>query len=774
MRRRLSHWLIPVFLAGLTAALCGLNAHRTARADDLPKLAESEDRAVEALIPYLFGADDPLRVELKKLQFDEVLPADKWAEYSTEDLVRVAAQMAKNAEPRDGDRRLLATLSAALAREFDPLASGTDPHLKPFVDLGRADRAILEFIDPSSRINVRLQPLPPPRVPVRFKPLAAGQAPLALAPEVEKAVSSLATFVDRANPLGTPVAFFEKYFGVRPPAKVLEMMAREKGHVSAVIRRRLARLTPMEQRAKIKSIIGDLTGRDGTIDYWVLAAEPSLAEYLPPPPSEGPKGPSRPPRDPYPGPSRTQAAKEWISAMDGVYKEPVPGIARPEARARSFGEMGTKVRKFGGGVFGSPVNGDRLPKGLKRVRFEPDAEEPAIGRLIMSFDGGKEVTWNGVLTEDAYAAYALVFAEQSKGRGWQHGDGIGIIGLVDEFEPYYDFGSTGIRQLSMCTVILHPALVDTELGYAAIVTDALPSSGRVTLLRGAEKAGGLAARNRMGALLADLARRPNQTYVMTDVPVALITENGRLKVTADPTMDGRYKALPGRLTDFPEPLLRASFLELRLQTKPNAKEPSQRYDREFAATFYRHVPLLTAASHDIYRMNRFAAVLAVFRWARQPGVSCEGMPARPQTGVRTPDTLARTRVINGVWPTDEVIRPVRDLSGEECVRDAISRIGDRMARLTRDVKGLKKHVEALDKDNLVIFDRLARVRRRPILIGQLSVGSLIEYHRRQKGLRDWSAKLVPRGLPAELHAAFQYWLELRALRVALGGWLPGK
>lgn len=789
IRRSLTWLPIAIF----AAALIGLPLAPHASADPPPKAETAEARAAAALVPFLFAPDQPLHTELKAMEFDKALPPpEKWPAYSTEDLILIAARMAKNADPKEGDVRFLSTLSAALSRYHDPLAAGEDKLLKPFVDRGLAEPSIRQFIDPSARVRWA-GGATVPTCPVKFLAFE-GEGPK-LTPGVEEAVRRLAPILDAVYPLGTPVGFFSEYFGMEKK-KVVEAIADAKGRLEEVLRRTMGELKAEEQTATVERIVKDCVSDRGGLDYWVLEADPAIRPFLPkppPPPPGGPVAPPKPLRGPHSRPSSDGAAKRWERSMDRTYGEPKEGDPKPTVRSRDFKEMGTKVKDFGGGVLGSPVKADDLPKGLKTLTFVPNAMDNTTGELVLTFAEGAEVVYSPVLTEDVYAAHAVVNGDQGIGRGWKPGDGIGLVGLSGL--PYYDFGLNGIRQLTQWNVLLHPKLVDTELGHAAVMTDILPTSGRRLLLQGAEKAGGKAARARVDALLSDLAKREGGASVFVDLPMRLTNDKGKLVVIADPTLDDRYAGLQKELTDLPEALRKVAFLELRLQTDAKAEPLEKRYDREFAAKFYRHLPLLTAASHDLHRMNRLAPVVAIFRWASEQKAECREMPGKPTAKEKTPDAIVTANLSNGVWPLEEVIRPVQDTVGEEAVKDTRDRAKERMGRLEKDVNGLAELIKAMDEKKLQALTPLVKASlkeqeqkgltpnqrlylkfiwpvsgKKPMEVDILSVGIVIGELRKSDELRKATEALIPDKEPAEVRTALAYWLELRAIHNVLDSW----
>lgn len=214
-------------------------------------------------------------------------------------------------------------------------------------------------------------------------------------------------------------------------------------------------------------------------------------------------------------------------------------------------------------------------------------------------------------------------------------------------------------------------------------------------------------------------------------------------MTCDPAQDAGKKGLP-------DELLTSAFIELRLEPRVDEPTGEYRYDKEFALGFYRAVPLLAAASHDIRRVNRFAPVLAMFRWSKgQPGVEFADIPARPKSAVPTPDALVTSQVTGGRWPLDEVIRPVLPPDPKRDRADLRERIEGRMKELEK-TEPVAQAVRGFVAADLEAFDKKA---------GGGDLGDAV--------LKKSCDKLVPAGLKPEAESAVRYWLELRALRALL-------
>jgi hypothetical protein len=365
-----------------------------------------------------------------------------------------------------------------------------------------------------------------------------------------------------------------------------------------------------------------------------------------------------------------------------------------------------EAHAFGGITFGNRVDGSALPEKLQGVTFTPNQGNPSRGTLLFRFAGGEELAFEAA-AEDFSAAHRMVTGDYPMGQRWAPGEAIRLAGLQGD-GLYRHFGPTAVRLLPRYRVSLHPALADTDLGYAAVISQLLPTSGRDVILRGADKNIGPAVARRLEQDIDRWLRvlAPNEgpppVYALTDVPVKLTVKDKRIVLSCDVAADPRKRGLPDQL-------LGAAFIELHAITRPKENDDQRRYDIEFAQEFFRQVPLLTAASHDLFRVNQFAQVLALVRWAaRHPGVIFTGVPPIPQGVIRTPSFLAMTSAAKGKWPSEEVITPVLGLQGKGELTDRLKRINLRIDSLESENDWIADLVANMTAERLATFDTEAK------------------------------------------------------------------
>jgi hypothetical protein len=120
-------------------------------------------------------------------------------------------------------------------------------------------------------------------------------------------------------------------------------------------------------------------------------------------------------------------------------------------------------------------------------------------------------------------------------------------------------------------------------------------------------------------------------WKIVDVPITIERQGSELIVKR--TSSG----------EFPAGVERIAFLEIRPFVRfindnhISAESAIEDYDHELAAGFYRVLPGLIKQP-DYRAMNGFAAVRAVFRWARHAGATFAGKLPE-SAAVRTPDAI---------------------------------------------------------------------------------------------------------------------------------------
>lgn len=484
--------IVPLALAATLLALGPPALDRPARADPtpvVPKLGAEQDQAVAVLSRYLAGDGWVLDDALSRVGFDPP-PALKqeWPGLSPREKVETAVLMAENGEKGQGGR-VLALLSAYLSRLSDPVRAGEQRELNPFLRRFEQDAALQAVLNPDTFPRYFRDPpsagaTPVPRRPIPFKPFdEADRAKLreSLTPEMNEAITTLGRILEH-GPLGDVATVLNRYCGkTREAARDIHLRVPGFGNALRFV---LADLDVPKQGEVIRKMYKDLI--DGKhVDYYVLAADDNLKKrYLPePPPPSGPTllASSKPPDRPRgPATTGTRAADRYVTDLTEKLRPPKDKPKDPEPY--KFDKLRHRTDISGGGLFGSPVNGDDLPKGLKRVTFAPAAADPARGEVWLEFAGGQKLAYPAA-AEDVYAAHAMVTARHPNGDEWKPGDGVVLVGMTGVGQ-YLEFGPTAVRRLTRWVVRIHPALQDTDLGHAVVMVDVLPSSGWWALLQG--------------------------------------------------------------------------------------------------------------------------------------------------------------------------------------------------------------------------------------------------------------------------------------------------
>jgi hypothetical protein len=327
------------------------------------------------------------------------------------------------------------------------------------------------------------------------------------------------------------------------------------------------------------------------------------------------------------------------------------------APIRSFRIMSRVAGGFGGVVFGDSITDvPQLPK-VTTVGWERDRAEPSIGRLIFRFEDGSTRFVRSVLLEDVYAARAITFGGVADVPQMKEGEGVGLLGIFDPVE-YFDCGETAlIHEGRQWKIVMHPALANTDLGWSTLMTDTLPIVRSQFLKLVQENCGPDDLKQAQGLLDAE----PGD-WKFTDVPLVVEAEGDELVVCREATPDD----------DYPEDLRRQAWIGV-VGFGRGGQAP------EFSDRFYRLVPALVRASHDYDRLNNFAKVFALLRWAKAKGAKFDEAPGQPPI-VPTPDS---------VIITEEGIVPAPAFEPRAAYRDLDRKIRNRLDRLVTAAPGLQ-------------------------------------------------------------------------------------
>jgi hypothetical protein len=324
----------------------------------------------------------------------------------------------------------------------------------------------------------------------------------------------------------------------------------------------------------------------------------------------------------------------------------------------------------------------------------------ANGKLTFTFADSSKRTLAPVHAEDAWIAYEMVYGASAA----KSGDGIPLLSL-DGTLSYFEVKDGKLIQAGRREITVHPALLDRELGQACVRLDGLPSTHQWLLdeISAApvwdhfdkEQA---ARRRQTLQRTADWVFDPwtnldrkygpySSVVRMVDVPLVLHDHDGTLLVErADPA--GLWS----------EPLRRQTFLEVDLVVQKYSKlgrlAGEVQRPEPYRAETYKLIAELLPLSAELQRLNNFAAVLAVVRWAKAADASFTA-PAKPKEGSRTPEAVA-------VFPEKMIALPGH--SSKEVLKQETAKLDAELKKLgeTEAIKKFQsvcgKLLKAEDKD----------------------------------------------------------------------------
>ena len=609
----------------LGAAALGADARQ------LPGSADNlapHQHALDALAGYTAGtAVDHADVALKRIGYSPFVPPAEWMRYPAERKLCVAYLAAVAADPVQGGEKYLALLSHNLARLWDPVAQ--EPALAPY-----------------------LAKTAPPSV--AFRRPAAAQLPLPR--QVDAALTTLADFY--SGGAGSARQVLVRHFKMADHEAVT--LLRTSASNQDAFRRAAASVDPASRTAALRTWTAEASSR-----YDAVAHEPALQPFLPP-------APGAPPPSARPVVPRAPTGPGAVSRYRSVMRElPV----------RSF-RVVSRVRIGPGGVvFGNTVTAAVTARPAT-MRFVPG---PAgVGSFEVVLHDGTRLVHRDVPAELALVAHRIATGADEP---LAADNAIGLVGILDNTpEVSCSPATLSLSSAQRFHTAINPALVDREIGWAALMVDSLPIRERQLLdLVRTTQGGASAAALRALLTSAVPAGFTNEgTWKVVDVPIVLTAENGAL-----------IAARSGGPASLSDGVRRSAFLEMRrilLPAKAGADEIADAaYDKPFAATFYAMVPLLTRASADYRYLNQFARVLAVARWAVLDGARFDAPPQT--TPVPTPDALL---------VSDRTIRPIAAFDRLAVVEKNIERLKMCQAQVETDpsVRAFVATLKAASPDRL--------------------------------------------------------------------------
>jgi hypothetical protein len=540
---------------------------------------EQTEEAFKSLAKYTSGAFDKTSQILENQGYRP--PAylqNEWKQFPAIRKIEMAYEAAENAS-KEGGQKFLALLSKNLAQKYEAvnheesLKSITQGDLKP---------EKLEFKHPSTYRNVKL-----PK-------------------SVEKQIMSISKYTE-VGALGGTRGVLKYQFGLSDDA-VYDILRSSNSSKEALEKGLSKSKVPPSHQERLRNVSKTLQK-----NYEGARNDKALTDA-----ANERKGANSKPNtnsrkrvtsdfhektqlaNPNLKPDNSQSKSRYNSYTKTNY-------ATPEAK--KFGSMRVKRGGFGGVIFGNKVVDETNLPSLKQIRFiatehlSPDGMP--MGALEFIFEDGSEYVESSVLIEDILAANEIVFGKENE---YTKGDGIGLAGIENSI--FYPDSS------SRWEVVVHPAIANFELGWAALFSDVFPIASNEMLEKLKE---GSSEDDFYTGFLWSLLSTP-QTWKIVDVPLAINIEENTLQL---------YRL------DLPDSS-RVSNAYITMQGFNDELSPNEE------KLFYKIVPSLTNSIYEFHRINEFARVLALFRWAKEKGGKLINLP-REIKYVSAPESVFITK-----------------------------------------------------------------------------------------------------------------------------------
>jgi hypothetical protein len=579
-------WVLRIVIA---VSLVGLQA----QAADQP-VSPRHREAISTIAQYYSGSVDRADRLLRSMGYEPSLPPTVWRAFPPLRKVETAYLAAALADPAEGGDRLLALLSQSLALRYD--AANDEKALVPYLE---------KDVDPFD---------------LKFKTPKATATPEQLPTAVREAIATISDYCSSgmsARHVLTAdfkVSTDEAYDILRSSASIEEALARG-----------VSRLPETERGAAIGNVAQRLSKR-----YEAASYERSFHPFAPN---------LRPPEDPSPGQSSTGSAGGGPGSGGPSFGGPSAERTAPYSRSTppprsgpeparvyenfvhgeyggggvgGFGEVVSVIEGFGGVVFGNTVNSALPPP--TSVSYSPQKSE-----LVVSF--GSSAARYGPVSRDAAAAAARLV--EGSPISWTPGQAIGLTSLI--LDDAVEYRTCSSRESSTAwNVALHPALVDLDIGWSTVMADVIPIRTKA-LLDAVRAAAGSEAESAVRDVVDEFDRDDyRHNWKVVDVPMTIESEDNRLILRRSDT-DG-----------FPEGTTRHAFITMNAFfgdfDKPHV-------DTDFTNAFYMIVPTLTHAFYDYRALNDFAAVLAIYRWAKASQATITPVAPTASKTIRTPEAI---------------------------------------------------------------------------------------------------------------------------------------
>lgn len=558
-----------------------------------PSISEPQANALRSVARLLAETPDRLDAKLEHVDFPMASVPDGWHGYPVVRKLEFAYLAAEKAKV-GGGTQMLAALAQSLRKDYD--SANYEMALKPLFNL-----------PPVKTIKFRMTDLPPP-------------AKFSLEPPKQRAIAAISKYTE-GGAIGGPQVVLEHYFDL-PPQTSYDILRRSNTSAEAITlglsyvpeRERMPRMQRIVARIDRAYAPKDEVALDPFRLKEIRLAEMSSSPHFAqapgpsePPPSVGNKPSSITPEGGGTGGSHSEPVRSSYEPGHPSYSTAAERYSRfvetryPVRSGRAFTSMVGLRAGFGGIVLGNAVSSaPGLPRALQVV-WTPYADpvgKSRMGEFQVRFAGGATGVYGPVDVEDASAAFQMLSGGTGPGGfpTYSNNDGLGLVSLEAQDERPRLTEENKIVWDSRFDITLHPALSRLHLGRSVVMCDAMPINRKdffqiIEANRGPE-----AARKVEKVFSEDL-----NNWKITDATLRVGTRGSKIEIIRAPEAGAR------RSSEY----RRQVFLSMQ-GFRRNKNRADEAFPNQFAA-----VALDIILSSEHYkRLNDFAAVFSLLRWAR--------------------------------------------------------------------------------------------------------------------------------------------------------------
>ncbi|WP_153798515.1 hypothetical protein [Foetidibacter luteolus] len=516
-------------------------------------------KAFETISKYTYNQSNIIDDELQRIGFipPNNISRNEWNKFPTIRKIEWAYLSAEKAHPSGGEK-MLAILSQSLAQQYESI--GYSPEIKKLLGLPKTKKISFASITTIPSTS---------NLPVDFK----------------KAIATISKYTD-GDALGGLNNILTSYFDISE-SEAFEIQRNSRTQQEA-LEKGISKFEDANvQRNKIKNVVSELHKTYESSRY-----ESSLEPFKndlnfpdAPPTKSPPPSPKKPSGGFQPKTTTSEYYSKTSQYKDFMRKE----YSKPSNR--TFRKMKLGKGGFGGVIFGSAIAVDKKLPALDSMLWLPtNIDKPQeIGTLVFKYKTKGFVKYvRDLKFEDVYAAYNLTYTNYDSLTNFKEGNGIGLASLSYGQNTTNGSGYSSYDNKSKREILIHPALANLNIGWSLIYSDIAPIIQYSILNKIRNEIEKEKARN----VLGDFG-----DWKVTDVPLFISFNEDELVV--------KNNQRP-RIVNSEE----IYFSMVKLLGKDICD------NRTDSTSFNSIAPILYKYDYNYKRINDFAKVFALFRYAK--------------------------------------------------------------------------------------------------------------------------------------------------------------